>query len=70
MLVDDHGSQLDIFGGATPRRTERKSFFRRLAEKKGSPRIDWEDVIIMRKPNRAAHANGHGARSDDHEQDD
>lgn len=60
MLVDDHGSQLDIFGGATPRRTERKSFFRRLAEKKGSPRIDWEDVIIMRKPNRAA-PNGHGA---------
>ena len=64
MLVDDHGSQLDIFGGATPRRTERKSFFRRLAEKKGSPRIDWEDVIIMRKPNRAAHANGNGARSE------
>lgn len=64
MLVDDHGSQLDIFGGETPRRTERKSFFRRLAEKKGSPRIDWEDVIIMRKPNRAAHANGHGARSE------
>jgi len=27
---------------------------------KGSPRIDWEDVIIMRKPNRAA-PNGHGA---------
>ena len=50
MLVDDHGSQLDIFGGATPRRTERKSFFRRLAEKKGSPRIDWEDVLILRKP--------------------
>ena len=59
MLVDDHGSQLDIFGGATPRRTERKSFFRRLAEKKGSPRIDHEDVIIMRKPNRAA-PNGNG----------
>jgi len=63
MLVDDHGSQLDIFGGATPRRTERKSFFRRLAEKKGSPRIDWEDVIIMRKPNRTA-PNANGARSE------
>ena len=60
MLVEEHGEQMDIFGGATPRRTERKSFFRRLAEKKGSPRIDWEDVIIMRKPNRAA-PNGHGA---------
>ena len=50
MLVDDHGDQLDIFGGVTARRKERKSFFRRLAEKKGSPRIDHEDVIIMRKP--------------------
>jgi hypothetical protein len=50
MLVDDHGDQLDIFGGATARRKERKSFFRRLAEKKGSPRIDHEDVIIMHKP--------------------
>ncbi len=50
MLVDDHGDQLDIFGGSHARRIERKSFFRRLAEKKGSPRIDHEDVIIMRKP--------------------
>ncbi len=63
MLVDDHGDQLDIFGGATTRLKERKSFFRRLAEKKGSPRIDHEDVIIMRKPTRA-HANGNGARSE------
>jgi hypothetical protein len=29
---------------------ERKSFFRRLAEKKGSPAINHEDVIIVRKP--------------------
>jgi len=50
LLVADHGEQLDIFGGATARRKERKSFFRRLAEKNGSPRIDHEDVIIMRKP--------------------
>jgi len=28
----------------------RKSFFRRLAEKKGSPRIDWEEVLIVRSP--------------------
>ena len=60
MLVEDHGDQLDIFGGVTTRGKQRKSFFRRLAEKKGSPRIDHEDVIIMRKPNRAA-PNGHGA---------
>ena len=50
LLVEDHGEQLDIFGGAVAKRTERKSFFQRLAEKKGSPRIDHEDVIIMRKP--------------------
>ena len=31
-------------------RTERKSFFRRLAEAKGSPRIDWEEVLFVRKP--------------------
>jgi DNA modification methylase len=29
---------------------ERKSFFRRLAEKKGAPPIDWETVWIMQKP--------------------
>ena len=29
---------------------ERKSFFRRLAEKNGSPAIDWEEVLICRKP--------------------
>lgn len=28
----------------------RKSFFRRLAEKKGSPAIDWEEVLWIRKP--------------------
>ena len=50
MLVEERGEQLDIFGGVTVKRVERKSFFRRLAEKKGSPRIDHEDVIIMRKP--------------------
>lgn len=50
MLVDDHGVQLDIFGGATRKRKQRKSFFRLLAEKNGAPPIDNEDVIIVRKP--------------------
>ena len=50
MLVESHGTQLDIFGGETERRKERKSFFRRLAEKNGSPHIDHEDVIVLRKP--------------------
>lgn len=31
-------------------KTERKSFFRRLAEKKGSPRIDYETVFCMERP--------------------
>jgi len=60
MLVDDHGTQLDIFGNGHARRTERKSIFRRLAEKKGSPRIDHEDVIVMRKPLFRARPNGNG----------
>lgn len=41
-----------LFGDRT-RRRERKSFFRRLAEKKGSPRIDWETVWVMHKPSQA-----------------
>jgi DNA modification methylase len=35
--------------GEVTRTRERKSFFRRLAEKKGSPRIDWEEVIVVRR---------------------
>lgn len=42
-------TQDTLFGQITTK-TERKSFFRRLAEKKGSPRIDHEDVLILRKP--------------------
>jgi hypothetical protein len=48
MLVKEE-TQPGLFGEIT-KRTERKSFFRRLAEKKGSPRIDWEEVLIVRKP--------------------
>lgn len=39
----------DLFGGQIIKKTERKSFFRRLAEAKGSPKIDWEDVICVEK---------------------
>ena len=46
-LVEDHGMQEDLFKGAQRVQTERKSFFRRLAERKGSPRIDYETVLIM-----------------------
>lgn len=38
-----------MFGTIT-KTTERKSFFRRLAEKKGSPPINWEEVIVVRRP--------------------
>ena len=38
-----------LFDGTQARRRERKSFFRRLAEKKGSPRIDWEEVLVVRR---------------------
>ena len=39
-----------LFGEDIVNRKERKSFFRRLAESKGSPRIDFEEVLVVRKP--------------------
>jgi DNA modification methylase len=49
MLVKEtrHG---DLFNGETATTKQRKSFFRRLAEAKGSPKIDYEEVIFCRKP--------------------
>jgi hypothetical protein len=38
-----------LFGEIVEKK-ERKSFFRRLAESKGSPPIDYETVLCMRKP--------------------
>lgn len=38
-----------LFGGDIVKRKKRASFFRLLAEKKGSPRIDFEEVLICRK---------------------
>ena len=48
MLVAEEATN-DLFDGEGVKRRERKSFFRRLAEKKGSPRIDFETVLFMRK---------------------
>ncbi len=45
--VEDHGTQHTLFGAPETRTVERKGFFRRLAERNGSPRIDWEEVICM-----------------------
>ena len=42
-----------LFGHTETKKTERKSFFRRLAESKGSPRIDEEDILCMARPNTA-----------------
>lgn len=50
MLVHHKGSQHTLDGGLVEHKTESKSFFRRLAEKNGSPRIDWETVYCMEKP--------------------
>ena len=51
MLVKEIQQPTDMFTGETNHKLiERKSFFRRLAEKKGSPRIDWEEVIWAVKP--------------------
>jgi len=49
MLVKSR-SRPSLFGGEITRTKERKSFFRRLAESKGSPRIDWEEVLFAKKP--------------------
>jgi len=44
----------DLFEGTTTKRKDRKSFFRRVAESKmpadDPRRIDWEEVIFVRKP--------------------
>ena len=43
-----HGKQHGFSGEV--KRKESKSFFRRLAEKNGSPRVDWDTVWCMEKP--------------------
>ena len=48
MLVKENVKE-SLFGHKIVKRKERKSFFRRLAESKGSPRIDYETVLCMRK---------------------
>ena len=49
MLVANHGEQRTVFGEAEQLTTARKSFFRRLAESKGSPAINYEDVLCLEK---------------------
>lgn len=49
MLVHHKGTSHTLEGGTVEHKTESKSFFRRLAESKGSPRIDYEVVFCMVK---------------------
>jgi hypothetical protein len=50
LLVNVKGTSRTLDGEDVIHKTESKSFFRRLAEKKGSPRIDYETVWCMEKP--------------------
>lgn len=51
MLVEDHGTQRDLFGPDRPEQTARKSFFRRLHEaKRPDLAINYETVYCMQKP--------------------
>ena len=50
MLVRSKGTSMTLDGETVKHETSSKSFFRRLAENKGSPKIDWEVVWCMEKP--------------------
>jgi DNA modification methylase len=50
MLTEDLGEQMALDGGSQKIRRERKSFFKRLFERKRPDlRVDWEDVLFFRK---------------------
>ena len=48
-LIEERGTQYDLLGEKHTKTVQRKSFFRRLTERNGSPRIDYEVVLIQRK---------------------
>jgi len=54
MLIQDFGTQMHLDGGETKNRRARKSFFRRLSEKNGSPEINYEVVYCMMRPVKKA----------------
>ena len=57
-VVDDRGAQHALDGGLVHKQVSHKSFFRRNNEKKGAPPIDFEIVIIQRKPLPGDGGNG------------
>jgi len=36
--------------GLPEKKVSRKSFFKNMAESKGSPEINWEEVLVVQKP--------------------
>lgn len=48
-LVKDKGTQIGLNGEAVRKTVERKSFFRRIAERNGAPRIDYEIVLFTKR---------------------
>lgn len=52
LLTEEHGTQTTFHGEDKTLTIARKSFFRRLAESKGSPRIDYENVLCFERPAR------------------
>lgn len=52
MLVEHRGTSLTLDGEEIRHEVSRKSFFRRLVESKGAPRLDFETVYCMVKPER------------------
>lgn len=49
-MVTEQTRHADLFEGETVTKKSRKSFFRRLQEKRGAPPIDFEEILIVRKP--------------------
>lgn len=49
-LLSEETREPSLFGGDCVRKRQRKSFFRLLAEKNGSPVIDAEEILVARRP--------------------
>jgi len=49
-VIENKGTAITLDGEIVEKKVERKSFFRRVAEKHGAPRIDWETVLCLEKP--------------------
>jgi len=56
-MLTEETIQGNLFGSDIVKTKSRKSFFRRLAENRGSPKIDWEEVLIVRKISQYQESN-------------